>query len=293
MTTRASLTAGGLEGVGLGLRFEFLDEVLARLDEGRPLEVPFFEIAPENYMRRGGYVAHALERIAARAPLLTHGLTLGLGGVDPLDGAYLDELADFLARVEAPFHSDHLCFGGAGGAVLHDLLPLPFTREAARHAAARAREVAARLGVPFAVENVTHYVVPGAPEMDEAAFVTEVVREGGAGLLLDVNNAFVNAQNYGFDARDFIARLPLDRVVQIHVAGHERSEEDDVILDTHGADVIDPVLELLAFAVARTGPVPVVLERDHHVPDYDALLAEVARARAAYARGLEAWGRAA
>jgi uncharacterized protein (UPF0276 family) len=275
-------------GVGLGLRWDFLDDVLERIDRGEPLGVPFFELAPENYMRRGGFVAHALERVAAATPVLSHGLTLGLGDLEPFDAAYLGELAAFLRRVEAPFHSDHLCFGGVGGAVLHDLLPLPFTREAAAHAARRAREVEDRLGVPFAIENVTHYLVPGVPEMTEADFIGEVCERSGAGLLLDVNNAFVNAANYGFDARAFVAKLPLERVVSIHVAGHERIAEHGVIIDTHGADVIDPVLDLLAFAVERTGPVPVVLERDHHVPAYGGLLAEVDRVRAAYERGLAA-----
>ncbi len=273
-------------GVGLGLRWDFLDEVLERLDRDEPLGVPFFELAPENYMRRGGFVAHALERVVAAVPVLSHGLTLGLGDLEPFDAAYLDELRSFLRRVAAPFHSDHLCFGGVGGPVLHDLLPLPFTREAAEHAAARAHEVEDRLGVPFALENVTHYLVPGVPEMSEASFINEVCARSSAGLLLDVNNAFVNAQNYGFDARAFVEKLPLDRVVSIHVAGHERIEEHGVIIDTHGADVVDPVLDLLAFAVERTGPVPVVVERDHHVPPYDALLAEVGRVREAYERGL-------
>jgi hypothetical protein len=280
--------ANPLVGVGLGLRWDFLDDVLERLAHSGPLGVPFFELAPENYMRRGGFVADALARVVAGVPVLSHGLTLGLGDLAPFDEDYISQLAAFLRRTGAPFHSDHLCFGGVGGAVLHDLLPLPFTREAVTHAASRAREVEARLGVPFAIENVTHYLVPGAPEMSEADFIGEVCARSSAGLLLDVNNAFVNGENYGFDARAFIAKLPLDRVVSIHVAGHERVEEHGVIIDTHGADVIDPVLDLLAFAVERTGPVPVVVERDHQVPPYEELLVEVERVRAAYERGLAA-----
>ena len=219
-------------------------------------------------------------------PLVTHGLTLDVGGLEPIDDGYLDELTRFVRRVASPFHSDHLCFGGVGGAMLHDLLPLPFTREAAAHAARRAREVEARVGVPLMLENITHYFVPGAPEMSEAAFIREVLDASGARLLLDVNNAWVNAQNYGFDARAFLLDLPLDRVVQIHVAGHVASPDEGILVDSHGADCVDPVLDLLAWTVERTGPVPVVLERDHAVPAYDALLEELARVSAAVDAGL-------
>ncbi len=141
--------------------------------------------------------------------------------------------------------------------------------------------------MPFAVENVTHYLAPGHDgRLDEADFIADVVDGSGAGLLLDVNNVYVNAQNYGFDPVAFMERLPLGRVVEIHVAGHQRFDEDDLIIDTHGAPVVDPVLDLLAWAVARTGPVPVVLERDHAVPEVSELLAERSVVEAAYHRGL-------
>ncbi|HEY4122559.1 MAG TPA: DUF692 domain-containing protein [Byssovorax sp.] len=283
--------ASKIAGVGLGLRWEFLDDVLGRLDGGHEVGVPFFELAPENHMRRGGHISHAVDRIAEAVPLVTHGLTLDVGGLEPIDDAYLDELTRFVRRVRSPFHSDHLCFGGVGGAVLHDLLPLPFTREAAANAARRAREVEARVGLPLLLENITHYFVPGAPEMSEAAFIREVLDASGARLLLDVNNAWVNAQNYGFDARAFLLDLPLDRVAQIHVAGHVASPDEGVLVDSHGADCVDPVLELLAWTVERTGPVPVVLERDHAVPEYEALLAELARVSAAVDVGLTRRGR--
>jgi len=282
--------SGAIAGVGLGLRFEILDDVVARLDAGEGLEgVGFFEVAPENYMRRGGYVPAALERIAAVFPLLSHGLTLSLGGLDPYDDAYLRELAAFVRRHRAPFHSDHLCFSGAGGRAMHDLLPLPLTREAAAHAARRAREAESRIGVPLVVENVTRYLVPGRPEMSEAAFLGEVLERSGARLLLDVNNAYVNALNDGADPLDFLGALPLDRVACVHVAGHERFEDLGLVVDTHGADVIEAVLALLTWTIERTGPVPVVLERDHRVPPLDVLLAEVARVSAAYDAGLAAY----
>jgi uncharacterized protein (UPF0276 family) len=239
-------------------------------------------------MRRGGYFPAALERISERYRFLTHGLTLSLGAVDPFDQAYMRELGDFIAGTGTPFHSDHLCFSGGGGRMLHDLLPLPLSRAAARHAAARIREAQDRLGLPFAIENITHYLIPGAPLISEAEFIGEVLDQSAAKLLLDVNNVYVNAQNYGFDPIAFLSQLPLDRVVQLHVAGHTRSEEDGVIIDTHGADMISPVLDLCAWVIERTGPLPVVLERDHNLPSFDDLLAEVARVEAAYARGLAA-----
>jgi uncharacterized protein len=279
-----------ITGVGLGLRFDFLDEVLARVEEGASLDpVRFFEVAPENYMRRGGFVPAALERIAARFPLLSHGLSMSLGGVDPFDDAYMRELAAFTRRFGVPFHSDHLCFSGIQGRMSHELLPLPLTRGAAAYVAARAREAQDRLGVPMVVENITRYVVPGAPEIPEAAFVAEVLDRSGARLLLDVNNVFVNAINDGAEPLAFLAEMPLDRVAAIHVAGHEKRAGSGLVIDTHGADVVREVLSLLTWTIERTGPVPVVLERDHAIPPLDELLTELGRVEAAYQAGLAAW----
>ena len=283
------LTTGSIDGVGLGLRFAFLDEVIEAIDEGRRLPgVAFFEVSPENHMRRGGHVPAALDRVAESYRFLTHGLTLSIGGLDPFDAAYLAELRRFIDRTRTPFHSDHLCFSEAGGRMLHDLLPLPLTRASAIHAATRIREAQDRLGVPLAIENITRYFVPGERSMDEADFLTEVLERSDAALLLDVNNVWVNATNDGFDALAFLQRLPLDRVVQLHVAGHDRSEEHGLVIDTHGADMIDPVLDLCAWVIERTGPLPVVLERDHRIPPLPELLIELARVEAAYARGLAA-----
>ncbi len=273
--------------MGLGLRWAFLDEVLAGArGEGPSVGVDFFEVSPENYMRRGGWVAGALSEIAGRWPLLTHGLTMSLGGLDPIDDDYVIELRRFLDEVDAPFHSDHLCFGGHGGRLVHDLLPLPFLPEAVDNVVTRARAVRERLGRPLAVENISYYFVPGEPEMTEAAFLRAVLEEADLGLLLDVNNVFVNATNFGFDARAFIDELPLERVVSIHVAGHEHKPEHGRIIDTHGADAPEPVLDLLEHVVARTGPVPGVRERDHNLPSLPELLAEVDPGRAVNERAL-------
>jgi hypothetical protein len=279
---------GAPPGVGLGLRKENIDALLDLLDADDPrlAEIAFLEVSPENFMRRGGFMPHAVDRLRARFAMVSHGLMMSPGGVDPYDDAYFAELRRYLGRIGAPYHSDHLSFSGSGGRLLHDLLPVPISRASARHVAARAREAQDRLELPFALENVTHYLVPGVASMDEADFIADVIEESGAGLLLDVNNVYVNALNYGFDAIAFLERLPLAEVVEIHVAGHERFEEDALVIDTHGAPVVDPVLDLLAWTVARTGPVPVLLERDHAVPEIDEQLAEIATIAEAYARGL-------
>jgi uncharacterized protein (UPF0276 family) len=280
-----------VEGVGLGLRRELIDELLELVDARDPRldAIAFMELSPENFMRRGGFMPAAVDRVRARFPLLSHGLMMSLGGVDPFDEAYFAELHRYVRRLGAPFHSDHLSFSGTSGRILHDLLPVPISSASALHTASRAREAQDRLEMPFALENITHYVMPGRAydSLDEADFLADVLERSGAGLLLDVNNVFVNGQNYGFDPVAFLERLPLGRVVEIHVAGHTYVPEDELLIDTHGAPVVDPVLELLAWAVARTGPVPVLLERDHDVPSMTELFAELARVEAAYKRGLK------
>ena len=165
--------------------------------ERPPPELSFIEVAPENYMRRGGRFPAALSACAERWPIVTHGLVMSLGGSDPLDATYLATLRDFIERVGSPWHSDHLCFGVVDGVALHDLLPVPFTREAAAHVATRVAKAQDALGVPMAVENISYYAHPGSHKMDEGDFVAEVVRAAGCGLLLDVNNVYVNSKNHG------------------------------------------------------------------------------------------------
>ena len=279
-------------GVGLGLRWEFIDELLQRSEEG-PLPIDFLEIAPENYMRRGGRFSALLSEACARYPIVTHGLTLSVGGLDPLSAEYLSELASFLREVGTPWHSDHLCFGAVDGRALHDLLPVAFKRASVGRIAERIRCARDALGVPLAIENVSYYWHPGRAEMDEPEFLARVCAEADCGLMLDVNNAYVNARNFGFDVDEWMRKAPLERVVQVHVAGHEWFAADErglgdaaephtpgaMIVDTHGADVPDPVLALLGRVLTRTGPVPVLLERDQNIPGLDALLSEVGRIR--------------
>lgn len=268
-------------GVGLGLRWDFLDEVLEA--PASAIDVAFFEVSPENYMRRGGWYPAALERVRERHPIVTHGLTLSLGAIDRPETAYLDALAIETQRLGTPWHSDHLCFSTANGQVLHELLPLKLCRENVLRVADRVREVEDRLQLPMAVENITWYAHPGQKQMPEAEFIQEIVMRADCHLLLDVNNVWVNAQNHGFHPEDFIAELPLDRVIQIHVAGHTRSPSG-LIVDTHGAPVVDPVRDLLEWTLERTGPVPVLLERDNDIPPLSVLLAEVRALSEVYRR---------
>jgi hypothetical protein len=266
-----------LGGVGLGLRWDFLEEVVA----GPALPIDFFEVSPENYMRRGGYYPEQLERLVERYPLVTHGLTLSIGAAQEPDAQYLSELRREVERTKSPLHSDHLCFSSAGQRSLHELLPLKHSRENMARVAERARRMSDYLGVPFALENITYYLHPGRPELSELEFLEGVLDASGAGLLLDVNNVYVNSVNHGFDARAFIAGLNLQRVVEIHVAGHTR-KPSGLVLDTHGAHVADPVLELLRFTLELTGPRPVLLERDNDIPPLAELVREVQQLRAIY-----------
>ncbi|HYJ11323.1 MAG TPA: DUF692 domain-containing protein [Polyangiaceae bacterium] len=270
------------DGIGLGLRWDFLEEVV----NGPELPVDFFEVSPENYMRRGGYYPEQLERLQERYRLLTHGLTLSIGALSEPDPSYLRELRAEIERAKSPVHSDHLCFSSAGPRNLHELLPLKHSRENIARIAERARSMSDVLGVPFALENITYYVHPGKPELSELEFIERVLDQSGAGLLLDVNNVYVNSLNHGFDAQAFIAALDLRRVVEIHVAGHTR-RPSGLVIDTHGAPVADPVLELLAFTLARTGPRPVLLERDNEIPPLSELLNEVQTLRAVYDRAIQ------
>ncbi len=265
---------GPIEGVGVGLRFGFLDDLLAREDEVPAIR--WLECHPENYMRRGGAFPAALERCRARWPFATHGLSMSLGGIDPLSEPYVRTLSRFLRTIESPWHSDHLCFSTAHGMTTHDLLPLPMNDETVHHLAARIRQAQDRIGVPLAVENVSAYVIPSTSTLDEGEFVRAVCDEADCLLMLDVNNVYVNAQNHGLNARDIIGRMPLERVVQIHVAGHYY-EEPDFILDTHSEPLCEGVFELLAWTLERTGKVPVLLERDDDFPPFEVLYAELER----------------
>ena len=273
-----------LQGVGLGLRRSMLTELAARDDR---LEVDFLEIAPENWIGVGGRFGRRLRDLTARYPLVNHGLSLSLGGPGPLDRAYLERLRRFLDEHAVLCYSEHLSYCSDDGH-LYDLMPIPFTEVAARRVAARIVEVQEALGRRIAVENVSYYAAPGA-EMSELEFLNAVLERADCDLMLDVNNIYVNSVNHGYDARAFLAGVPAQRVVYMHVAGHY-VEAEDLRVDTHGSDVCAPVWELLAAAYRHCGVRPTVLERDFNIPPLDVLMQEVAvirrlQADASAARG--------
>jgi uncharacterized protein (UPF0276 family) len=268
-------------GIGLGYRQAIAERTL----QARAPELSWLEIHPENYVERGGRFRHMLEAAAERFPIVTHGLSLGFGEVEPFEPRYVRGLRDLLHRLRVPWHSEHLCFTGQGGVMLHDLMPLPHTREAVQTAVERIRELRDRLELPVALENVSYYANAGTPEMSELDFLVEVLEGADAKLLLDVNNVFVNSRNHGFDPRAYIDRIPSARVVQLHVAGHH-VRADGLILDTHGESVRDEVYQLLDYTLRRLGPVPVLLERDQNFRGFDELLSEVCRLHQIYQQAI-------
>lgn len=268
-------------GHGVGLRREHWQTLFT--PENRS-QIDFVEVLAENFMGASGADRRVLERTIDTWPIVVHGTALSIGSVSPLDEAYLADLFALIEATKSPWFSDHLCFSSVFGTEFHDLLPLPFTEEALDHVAGRITRLQAMAPVPFAVENPSYYVEFASSEMDEATFLRRLVEAADCGLLLDVNNVYVNSQNHGYDPRAFIDALPLDRVLQIHMAGHTRM--GDVIIDTHGDHCIDPVLDLYAFTLARTGPVTTLVEWDNQVPPVEVLLAENAKVRAVAERAL-------
>lgn len=278
-------TPAKVQGAGLGLRRALLGP-LADLPGGlADTPVRFLEIAPENWMRVGGAPGRALRRFTEAVPFFAHGLSLSLGGPAPLDEAFLKDLKGFLASHGIAVYSEHLSYTGDEGH-LYDLLPIPFTAEAVRHVAARIRRAQDILERRIAVENVSYYA-PADTELSELEFIRAVLEEADCALLLDVNNVYVNSVNHGYDPAAFISALPGERIEYIHVAGHHR-EAEDLLIDTHGAPVVDPVWGLLETSYARFGTRATLLERDFDLPPLAQLLEEVAaiaaRQRAAQAR---------
>jgi len=257
---------------GLGLRRALLDEVAAAPPNG----FDFLEVAPENWIGVGGRFGRALTELAQRFPLVCHGLSLSLGGPEALDMEFLHRLRGFLDAHEVPIYSEHLSYCSDDGH-LYDLMPLPFTEEAVRHVAARIRIVQDVLERRIAVENISYYAAPFR-QLREIDFINAVLAEADCDLLLDVNNIHVNSINHGYDALGFLHALPRERVGYIHIAGHY-VEAPDLLIDTHGSDVIEPVWNLLAAAYRHVGVKPTLLERDFNFPALSRLLDEVNRIR--------------
>lgn len=260
-------------GFGLGLRPDHYDAVLATNPR-----VDWFEIISENYIVGGGKPLHYLDRIRARYPIVMHGVSLSIGSTDPLDFNYLAQLKTLAARVEPAWISDHLCWSGVSNRNTHDLLPLPYTEEAVQHVTRRVRQVQDFLGQRILLENVSSYVSFQHSTMAEWEFLTTIAEAADCLILLDVNNIYVSSQNHGFDPIAFLRGVPVDRVWQIHLAGH--SHNGNLIIDTHDHPVPDPVWGLYAEAVRRFGRVSTMIERDDHIPPLEELVAELDHARA-------------
>jgi len=261
-----------LRGAGLGLRRALMGP-LQSMDQD---SVDFMEVAPENWIGVGGRFGRQFRALAERYPLILHGLSLDIGGPDPIDTELVSGVRELMERVGAMLYSEHLSYCAAQGH-LYDLLPIPFTEEAVHHVAERVRQVQDIIGAPIALENASYYA-QAHTELSESEFICSVLAESGCDLLLDVNNIYVNSINHRYDPLDFLDALPLERVRYIHIAGHF-DEAEDLKVDTHGADVIDPVWALLAQVYARLGPLPTLLERDFNFPPLAQLLLEVDRIR--------------
>ena len=230
------------------------------------------EVAPENWIGVGGRIGRQFRYFTERYPFLCHGLSLNLGGPAPLDEAFLHRLKQFLDVHGIRFYSEHLSYCADDGH-LYDLLPIPFTEEAVRHVASRIRRTQDILERRIAIENVSFYAAPGQ-EMSEIAFINAVLEEADCDLLLDVNNIYVNSINHRYDAEGFLKALPGERIAYGHVAGHYE-EAEDLRVDTHGSEVIDPVWDLLRKAYDQFGVFPTLLERDFNIPPLPDLVAEV------------------
>lgn len=260
-------------GFGLGLRTEHYNTIL----ESKP-KVDWFEALSENYMIPGGKPLDFLDKIRADYPMVMHGVSLSIGSTAEVDKDYLRDLKKLADRIQPAWISDHLCWTGVHGQNMHDLLPLPYTEETAKHVAERVKIVQDYLGRQILLENVSSYASYTDSSMTEWEFISQISEAADCLLLLDVNNIYVSSYNHQFDAKAFIDGVPARRIQQIHLAGHQNN--GDYIIDTHDAPVIDPVWDLYAYAIARFGQVSTMIERDDHIPELEVLVAELDKARA-------------
>ena len=259
-------------GVGIGLRIPHYQHIL----EKKPV-VDWFEIISENFMIDGGRPLEVLDRILEQYRVVQHGVSMYFGSVEPLNREHLTRLKKLVKRTNTPWLTDHLCWGSVDGTYSHDLLPMPYTFEAAKKTAEKIRNAQDFLEVPVCVENVSSYAEFHVSEMTEWEFLTEVVERADCGMLFDVNNIYVSSQNHSFDPMDYIENVPHHRVAQIHIAGHSKYEK--YILDTHDHPVIDPVWRLYERAIELIGPTATLLEWDDHIPSFEEVHAEALKAK--------------
>jgi hypothetical protein len=266
------MTNKHLAGVGLGLRREMLNELLPDI----PSSVDFWEVAPENWIPLGGKYQKNLHQFTSASHFVSHGLSLSIGSPEPLDINFVKSVKTFLDRHHILYYSEHLSYCSGQGH-LYDLMPIPFTEEAVKHVVERVKQVQDIIERPLLLENVSYYAAPGQ-EMSEQEFTLSVLNESGCLMLLDVNNIYVNSINHGYDPVDFLTAMPSGKIVYGHIAGHY-DEADDLKIDTHGADVIEPVWQLLKKAYEIHGVFPTLLERDFNIPPMNELLVEMEKIR--------------
>lgn len=259
-------------GIGVGLRTEHYKEIF----QSEP-QIDWFEIISENFMVDGGMPCENLDKILERYPVVQHGVSLAIGSPDPLDFDYLKKLKALARKTKTPWISDHLCWGRLEGAHFHDLLPLPYTEEVIDYVAERARIVQDYLEIPFALENLSSYVSFQRDQMPEWEFYTAVVEKADIWMMLDVNNIYVSSRNHEFDPRTYYENIPLERVCQIHLAGH--TDCGDYILDSHDHFVCDAVWEIYRDVISKTGPISTLLEWDEKFISFEDTCKEAQRAK--------------
>jgi len=262
-------------GFGLGLRTSHYGHILKNWPQ-----VDWFEVISENFMIPGGRPLSILDQVRERYPVVLHGVSLSIGSVDPLNKDYLKSLKALVKRVNPPWVSDHLCWTGAHGKNLHDLIPLPYTEETLRHVVKKLKAVQDFLERPFLIENVSSYMEFSDSAMTEWEFLSRIVEEADCGILLDINNIYVSSVNHSFDPREYLKAIPKNRVAQFHLAGH--SNKGRFLLDTHDHPVKKDVWDLYREALRRFGPVSTMIERDDHIPPFAKLYEELSQAREIY-----------
>ncbi len=263
---------GSIRGIGIGLRSQHYREILENLPS-----VPWFEVLTDNYLGEGGQPLVYLERVRAEYPVTFHGVGMSLGSCEPLNLDYLGKVKALAQRIQPAWISDHLCWSASGGHYSHDLLPLPYTKEAIRHMATRIAQAQDVLGCRLVVENVSGYVSFADSEMSEWEFLVAVVEQADCDILLDINNIYVSACNHGFDAEHYLNAIPKQRVREMHLAGYE--DQGTHLLDTHGLPVHEPVWRLYEKALRRLDQVPTLIEWDTDIPPFHCLLQEADKAR--------------
>lgn len=262
-----------VHGAGLGLRREKLDEMLDSMQQGELSVVDFMEVAPENWMNVGGTFGKKFRQFTEEYDFVCHGLSLSIGSPAPLDEEFVKNVGKFLQEHGIKHYSEHLTYCSDDGH-LYDLLPIPFTEEAVHYVAERIKRVQDILQQEISMENASYYTPAPGKEMEEIDFINAVLSEADCGLLIDVNNIYVNSINHRYDPIEFMKQLPVDRIRYAHIAGHY-NEDEDLIVDTHGADVIDPVWDILDKAYEHFGVFPTLLERDFNIPPVAEMLQEV------------------